>query len=562
MRAVPSLSLILLLITCAAQAQETDLAPGKITALPDEDAISEWSRIEKLQYKLADAKAVFDFHNTPLDIAIEHLANVAGIPFRIDERALEGIGLRKCLPITFEMGELELEQGLRLMLYERDLIAIVQANEVLVTTPGEAESILVTRYYPLEDLVPDDDFVNFIDMLTTTIEPDAWDELGGPGTLGPFNKGLIISQTQPIHLRIQSLLTALRQVHNMPHDAYDTSPRQCFKRPGRLDKLRKHLDETRISVDMEKVPLAEAMNILSDLGKITIAIRERDLEEIGHNNQSPVWVDLQDVRLAHALDVLTDSLDLAWKLDGDLVIITTESNSETELETWVYPIHDLLPNQLGSEIPDLREELKLLAAETMSEKTTNHFEQRLKSLPDRVALLENITTNVEPDSWEELGGPGTVALPPKVDCLVVSQLGSVHDKIRSLLNELRAKQQLTDEKKLKAEIDQARAEVIIVQYRSPKNKQDLPELDKEDLAMIARRLELLVEPESWKQADHFIEVTSIGLSIRHRRDVQRKIEHVLEEFSLTRASLKKEVLNQFREVRPLFQHGFGGGGFF
>ncbi len=53
-------------------------------------------------------------------------------------------------------------------------------------------------------------FDRLIGTITSTIAPDTWDEIGGPGTISALGETLVISQTTPIHDEIASLLAAVR----------------------------------------------------------------------------------------------------------------------------------------------------------------------------------------------------------------------------------------------------------------------------------------------------------------------------------------------------------------
>jgi hypothetical protein len=54
------------------------------------------------------------------------------------------------------------------------------------------------------------DFDSLIDLITSTIALDTWDEVGGPGSIQPFGTSLVISQTLDVHRRIEALLVELR----------------------------------------------------------------------------------------------------------------------------------------------------------------------------------------------------------------------------------------------------------------------------------------------------------------------------------------------------------------
>lgn len=65
--------------------------------------------------------------------------------------------------------------------------------------------------------VPAPDFDSLIDLITSTISPQSWDEVGGPGTIEPFrlNLSLVISQTQDVHEQIVDLLQQLRRLQDL-----------------------------------------------------------------------------------------------------------------------------------------------------------------------------------------------------------------------------------------------------------------------------------------------------------------------------------------------------------
>jgi general secretion pathway protein D len=57
------------------------------------------------------------------------------------------------------------------------------------------------------------DFDSLIELITTTVRPQTWDEVGGPGSVSPFqnNLSLVISQTEDVHEEIRDLLEQLRR---------------------------------------------------------------------------------------------------------------------------------------------------------------------------------------------------------------------------------------------------------------------------------------------------------------------------------------------------------------
>lgn len=61
------------------------------------------------------------------------------------------------------------------------------------------------------------DFDSLIELIQTTIQPTTWDNVGGPGSIAPFetNLSLVVSQTQEVHEEIRELLEQLRRLQDL-----------------------------------------------------------------------------------------------------------------------------------------------------------------------------------------------------------------------------------------------------------------------------------------------------------------------------------------------------------
>jgi hypothetical protein len=119
-------------------------------------------------------------------------------------------------------------------------LATVFENDVLVlTTSAKAGEKLITRTYPVADLCPEmnaangdqapqavgegqadsgasrkrNSLTNLMNTIETTVEPDSWDSLSGPGAMSPYRQSgsLVIRQTLPVHRKVLQLLRDLRE---------------------------------------------------------------------------------------------------------------------------------------------------------------------------------------------------------------------------------------------------------------------------------------------------------------------------------------------------------------
>ena len=61
------------------------------------------------------------------------------------------------------------------------------------------------------------DFDSLIDLITSTVKPTTWDDVGGPGSIAPFetNLSIVVSQTQDVHEEIADLLEQLRRLQDL-----------------------------------------------------------------------------------------------------------------------------------------------------------------------------------------------------------------------------------------------------------------------------------------------------------------------------------------------------------
>ena len=100
-----------------------------------------------------DESTILEFDDSTLDEVVEFLAEFHQIPMIVDRRALDDIGFDFSLKISKELRGISLRSGLRLLLKEMDLTYVISDEVLQITTPEEAESQLITKVYPVGDLV-------------------------------------------------------------------------------------------------------------------------------------------------------------------------------------------------------------------------------------------------------------------------------------------------------------------------------------------------------------------------------------------------------------------------
>ena len=67
------------------------------------------------------------------------------------------------------------------------------------------------------------------------------------------------------------------------------------------------------------------------------------------------------------------------------------------------------------------------------------------AIPDFDSLVQTISSNVDYDTWEEVGGPGTIRIMPVNQTLVICQTKDVHERIEELLRQMRERGLLAED---------------------------------------------------------------------------------------------------------------------
>ncbi|NIL96995.1 MAG: VWA domain-containing protein, partial [Planctomycetales bacterium] len=110
---------------------------------------------EKKILEELDKPTLMDFEETPLVEVIEYLEDLHGIEIQLATNALEEFNIDTDTPVTIDVRGISLRSALRLMLdsLEPDLTYSINNEVLMLTTREAAEENLVTKVYPVADLV-------------------------------------------------------------------------------------------------------------------------------------------------------------------------------------------------------------------------------------------------------------------------------------------------------------------------------------------------------------------------------------------------------------------------
>lgn len=169
-----------------------------------------------------------------------------------------------------------------------------------------------------------------------------------------------------------------------------------------------------ISMGFTEEPLSRVLDFVEGQTKVNIYLDLVRLHEVGVDLDLPITLKLDNVTVERALQLLLEPLELHAVAVDDVLKVTSKSYDNIRVK--VYPVHDLV--LLGN----------------ASEHLTVSGD----------SLVDTIETVIEPCSWEEEGGQGTIRFEPLTLSLVIRQTIPIHRQVDTLLKDLRtSKSQLT-----------------------------------------------------------------------------------------------------------------------
>ncbi|MHB1769015.1 MAG: hypothetical protein ACYCUV_14330, partial [Phycisphaerae bacterium] len=96
-------------------------------------------------------------HAVPMRDAVQYLRNMTGANIFVNWNALQGAGISNITPITLHLRDVSMRKILSVMLQQASpnaaLVDYVSQNVLTITTRQEANTHLVTKVYPVGDLV-------------------------------------------------------------------------------------------------------------------------------------------------------------------------------------------------------------------------------------------------------------------------------------------------------------------------------------------------------------------------------------------------------------------------
>ena len=206
-----------------------------------------------------------------------------------------------------------------------------------------------------------------------------------------------LAQERPTEIRIAQRQRQRSQPGDRQSSA-DTSASYDLKSRTPVEQRMLAALQEKTRFEFNDTPLSDVLAFISELHGLQVLVDEQALEDENISVDQAMTMEVKDIRLRSALDLLLRPLHLEAVIRDEVMLITSQSEAEELLETHVYRVDGI------------------------------------QSADDLAALINVIVSAVAPDSWDDVGGPGSISA--YGGGLVVSQSQRVHEELNELLQQL------------------------------------------------------------------------------------------------------------------------------
>ena len=321
-----------------------------------------------------------DFQGVPLSEAVSQLAWQHNVPLVVNAAQLIEAGISPDVKVTIESSGRSLKSLLRRMLDQLEITFMLRDGALVVTTYDDAEAPenMIIVAYPVHDLVEDQgarDYDPLIDLITTIVAPEQWQDGTGPNrSVSELDGWLLIAQTWEAHAEIERLLAQLGR--SLGNDE-DESVAAILDEPPIEQRIRVALDRT-FALKFVENPLSEVAAQLSQSLGVPVDLALRELADLPIERRVPITCDLPAAPAWRQLQRLLDPLDLSYVIQHEAVLITTREAAESPENMLIrsYDVRALTDLDIG--------------------------------LCSSYRLQEFIQKLVLPGSWSDVGGPASM----------------------------------------------------------------------------------------------------------------------------------------------------------
>ena len=192
--------------------------------------------------------------------------------------------------------------------------------------------------------------------------------------------------------------------------------------------------EARATFQGEEATLRNFAEALETALDVSVVLATKKLEESAIDVDTPLTYKLRNVRVRTALEFILGDIGLSCVIKENVLIISTHESVCEQLVTRVYDCRGLmkLPSPIKKIIYSPRP--FVVTSGTPRQTKTGVADAGPDGGYDIDDLILVLTMVVEPNSWDDVGGPGAVS--EFKGLFAIHQTPSTHEKVENLLNML------------------------------------------------------------------------------------------------------------------------------
>jgi type II secretory pathway component GspD/PulD (secretin) len=226
-----------------------------------------------------------------------------------------------------------------------------------------------------------------------------------------------------------------------------------------------------ISLHFNNEPLVKVIEEIQRIADVNVVLDNAGLEEERITSGTSVTIAVDGITLRSALNLILEPLNLGYMVHNEVLLITSRLKQQGKLEVRAYPVADLVlpipnstpasmmqpgtgpqwsvpstpipqPSSAGQAFMQVGQPLGANPSVAMTAGMNAARPANAMGQPDFDSIKHLIVATIEPESWDETGGPGSLHSFESTLSLVIRQTQKVHDEIRDLLQQLRRLQDL------------------------------------------------------------------------------------------------------------------------
>jgi len=383
-----------------------------------------------------------NFEKSPLPEVLDFFRAFSGQNFVLDQKALDDWGKVEDARVDMKLADVSLGAALRLILGRLGLGYRVWHEVILITTKEPIER-RIERLTPLVQKA----------MKGAHALKRKGDPKRALALLQDASRKLAASdddlKKQPSVISLQRRLhLELKHLHDLiekgpgPKLGAPVSP--SVRQPTPTEAAIETALLKTVSLDFDQTAFSDIVDFLRKFTGQNVVLDVKALNRAGVGPDVAISLKVNDVSLKNALRLMLAQIDAAYIVKNDVLLITSRKAAAEHMVTRVYPVPELW---IGFE-PAATARPAVLTCQFAGDDDDDDDDDDDRETARRQkyglqwALVDLIVNTVDPASWVENGGEGTIRIFEPTKSLVIRQTLPNHERVADLIAQLKAARKL------------------------------------------------------------------------------------------------------------------------